>query len=433
MLLAPNGAGKTHLLKLTAAALALDARILLGTSFSEFKVRYADGRELVVERETDSFDTAQIVVRAEPHEEDEETLAVSQEELDAFERRLPPEVRRTGPNRWIDERTNRPLSATDLERRYGARDLSLLSRLDDHPSIRALCGAPQPIFIDTWRLDARSDNVGLLGAWGKTTSRSPSSAASRIRGYTEKLRDEIAEARRASVRVTQSADLSFAARALAAAKLSVNESDLHNRYNRTVERYEALAHNGLAVGAAPIPFPSSTTPTVRRILSVFLDDWDQRLEPLLPVNAKLQLLREILDGKLAPSGKRTAVSPEGGLDFLSASGKRLLVSRLSSGEQHLVALFTLLLFAAQRGSLVLIDEPEISLHAAWKHSFLADISRIAAANDLQVVFATHSASIVNGRWDLAEELELPAIASWNADQISESEPEEEEDVDVDLA
>ena len=236
--------------------------------------------------------------------------------------------------------------------------------------------------------------------------RSGSEAASRIRGYTEKLSEEITEARRSSVQATQSADLSFARRALDAANRTINESELHERYDETVERYEALTRNALAVGEAPMPFPEKTSPTVRRILSVFLDDWDRRLKPLLPVNEKLQTLRDILDSKLAPSGKQTSISTRGGLGFQNLAGQRLPVSRLSSGEQHLVALFTLLLFAAKPGSLVLIDEPEISLHAAWKHAFLSDITRVAGVSNLQIVLATHSAGIVNGRWDLTEELDL---------------------------
>lgn len=67
----------------------------------------------------------------------------------------------------------------------------------------------------------------------------------------------------------------------------------------------------------------------------------------------------------------------------------------------------MMLFAAAPGSLVLIDEPEISLHAAWKHSFVDDVSRIARLNDLQVVLATHSTAIINGKWDLVRELTLP--------------------------
>lgn len=429
ILLAPNGAGKTHVLRLTAAALSFDARTLLTTLYKRLTVRFAGGDSLEMVRSLGHDTEVELTVRATVMGRRGQPLTVTSKEQEDLGR-LPPEIRQVGATRFVDERTGRTYSSVEMERRFGVKANALAAKLDAFPDIAALCEPPRPIFIDTWRLDARADDSGMLGDWGRAPARMGSTAASRIRAYVDNLREEIAEARRASIRVTQSADLSFAARALGAANLSVNESRLHERYDRTVERYEALTRNGLAVGEAPIPFPDSTTPTVRRILSVFLDDWDQRLEPLLPVNEKLQTLREILDSKLAPSGKRTAISARGGLEFYSATQRRLLVSRLSSGEQHLVALFTLLLFAAKPGSLVLIDEPEISLHAAWKHAFLNDISRVAAINDLQIVLATHSAGIVNGRWDLAEELELTYGVGDEAGAGGDEVAEEEEDLDV---
>jgi predicted ATP-binding protein involved in virulence len=121
------------------------------------------------------------------------------------------------------------------------------------------------------------------------------------------------------------------------------------------------------------------------------------------MNEKIKTLRSILDSKLMPSGKYTRMSQEGKLEFRDPRGE-ISVASLSSGEQHLVALFTMLLFSADQGSVVLIDEPEISLHAAWKHAFLADISLVAKLSGLQIVLATHSTAIINGRWDLTEEL-----------------------------
>ncbi|MDF2507561.1 MAG: ATPase [Microbacterium sp.] len=405
IILAPNGAGKTHMLRLTAAALALDARVLLSTVYKTFSIKFVDGRVLQLERTLNSKNDLEVHIRARPSQS-RSKFVISGDDVETLEG-LPGDLRKVAPNHWADDRTGRRYSSVEVDRMRRTRSGSWMERLEAFPEIRELCGRPLPVFIDTWRLDSRAEDSGMLGEWRRAPARTGSAAASRIRTYTDSLRDEIAEARRASIRVTQSRDTGFAARALAAASLTIREASLHERYDRTVERYEALARNGLAVGEAPIPFPTSTTPTVRRILHVFLDDWDRRLEPLIPVNEKLQILREILDSKLAPSGKRTNVSASGELEFLSSNDRKLPVARLSSGEQHLVALFTLLLFAAKPGSLVLIDEPEISLHAAWKHAFLVDISRVASVNDLQVVLATHSAGIVNGRWDLTEELELP--------------------------
>ncbi|WP_205289215.1 AAA family ATPase [Microbacterium arborescens] len=405
IILAPNGAGKTHILRLTAAALSLDGQTLLQTVYSRLTIDFDDGHCLEVARKIGDREPTVEMKATRRGVSRGAGLSFASDDLDVSHA-LPAGVSKIGPGRWLNERTGLHLNAADLQRRYRIEVNGLLSRLKDAPEIAVLCGQPRPVFIDTWRLDARAEESRMMGDWAFPRVRSAVNAASRIRGYTEKLSEEITEARRASVQATQSADLSFARRALDAADLTIKESELHVRYDDTVERYEALARNGLAVGEAPIPFPERTSPTVRRILSVFLDDWDRRLAPLLPVNEKLQTLRDILDSKLAPSGKRTSISARGGLEFHNLSGSRLPVSRLSSGEQHLVALFTLLLFAAKPGSLVLIDEPEISLHAAWKHAFLADITRVATISDLQIVLATHSAGIVNGRWDLTEELVL---------------------------
>lgn len=424
IVIAPNGAGKTHVLRLTAALLSLEAKTLLDTVYKSVNITFCDGREVSVVRDVIEFDEYSIKIESklEGKPNDESAVLTSSELIESKEA-LPSGFRQAGSNRWINERTGATVPASYLKRRYGFESNPLAAKVAEIADLNELCGSPRPIFIDTWRLDARIGESSLLGDWDLPRRRGATAAASRIRGYTEKLREEIAEARRASVQATQSADLSFAARALEAADLTVREKELHQRYNKTVERYEALARNGLAVGEAPIPFPEKTTPTVRRILNVFLNDWDRRLKPLLPVNRKLRTLRDVLDDKLSPSGKRTNISARGELEFYNVSGSRLPVSRLSSGEQHLVALFTLLLFAAKSGSLVLIDEPEISLHAAWKHSFLTDISRVAEIGELQVIMATHSAGIINGRWDLTEELELSLDSG--AEPVDELETEDD--------
>lgn len=427
IVLGPNGAGKTHVLRLAAALLALETNTLLQASYGLIRVSFADGRALVATRDVADDGRATLSLNATPTSKKLPPLTATSDDIDEGDNRsIPASFKELGPDSWFSERTGRTYSSEEMSRRFGAPSNPLKSQLRKNAVVLELLSSPSPIFIDTWRLDARSGDGGLLGNWGRRTQRSDSGAA-RIRDYTDKLRAEISEARRKSISSTQSADLSFAARALDAANLRVKTEELHDRYDRTVERYEALARNGLAVGEAPIPFPETATPTVRRILSVFLDDWDQRLAPLLPVNEKLQVLREILDSKLQPSGKKTSISSRGGLEFY-AGDRRLPVARLSSGEQHLVALFTLLLFAAKPGSLVLIDEPEISLHAAWKHSFLEDISRVAEVNELQILLATHSAGIVNGRWDLVEELTLD-VGGKAIESDDESEVEEDDYLD----
>jgi predicted ATP-binding protein involved in virulence len=57
--------------------------------------------------------------------------------------------------------------------------------------------------------------------------------------------------------------------------------------------------------------------------------------------------------------------------------------------------------------LILIDEPEMSLHVAWQRKFLEEISEIVKLAKLDIILATHSPQIINDRWDLTVKLKEP--------------------------
>jgi len=63
-----------------------------------------------------------------------------------------------------------------------------------------------------------------------------------------------------------------------------------------------------------------------------------------------------------------------------------------------------LLFCVQPGTLVLIDEPELSLHVVWQQEFLKDLEKIVAWQKIQVIIATHSPQIINEHWDSVVDL-----------------------------
>ncbi len=85
------------------------------------------------------------------------------------------------------------------------------------------------------------------------------------------------------------------------------------------------------------------------------------------------------------------------------------MSALSSGEQHEVVLLYELLFRFEPDSLVLIDEPEISLHVAWQKKFLEDLAKITELASLDVLIATHPPELIHKRWDLTVELASPRV------------------------
>ena len=77
---------------------------------------------------------------------------------------------------------------------------------------------------------------------------------------------------------------------------------------------------------------------------------------------------------------------------------------LSSGEQHEVILNYELIFKTEENSVILIDEPEISLHILWQKKFIDNLLDIARKNSLNIIVATHSPDIVNNHRNLVRVL-----------------------------
>jgi len=87
-------------------------------------------------------------------------------------------------------------------------------------------------------------------------------------------------------------------------------------------------------------------------------------------------------------------------------GMVLPLDRLSSGEKQIMIMFYLLLFKAKHGSLIIIDEPEISLHVAWQQRLGKTFSDIAKLRDMHIIIATHSPQVIHDNWDMSVELKV---------------------------
>lgn len=71
-----------------------------------------------------------------------------------------------------------------------------------------------------------------------------------------------------------------------------------------------------------------------------------------------------------------------------------------SGEQQELVLHYDLLFRVPSNTIVLIDEPELSLHVAWQKRFLPDLLKIVELSNFDALVATHSPYVVGDRGDL---------------------------------
>ncbi len=78
------------------------------------------------------------------------------------------------------------------------------------------------------------------------------------------------------------------------------------------------------------------------------------------------ILRDIINTVFV--NKTATFNPNGDLEVhMDTSGTAVPIEKFSSGEKHIVIMFYDLLFTARPGSLVIIDEPEVSLHVTWQH------------------------------------------------------------------
>ena len=147
-----------------------------------------------------------------------------------------------------------------------------------------------------------------------------------------------------------------------------------------------------------IPEGSQDDATMRRVLSLYyanqalkLAEFDYLLERIEPL---IELINEHFHEKSLKLDSTT------GFKVVSKKGDSIPLHGLSSGEQHQLVLFYRLLFKVEPEAFVMIDEPEISLHAAWQQVFLRDLLRLAKNNRAQFLVATHSPLIVDDNWDI---------------------------------
>jgi predicted ATP-dependent endonuclease of OLD family len=136
----------------------------------------------------------------------------------------------------------------------------------------------------------------------------------------------------------------------------------------------------------------------RRILSLYLEDYERITSLYDDLLARVDLFLSIMDSKWLVH-KTFTINADRGFCFTGIDGKPLATGCLSSGEQQEIILLYEPLFNAPPHSLVLIDNPEVSMHVAWQIEFLHDIERIANLLGLSFIVATHSPGLINDKFD----------------------------------
>lgn len=134
-------------------------------------------------------------------------------------------------------------------------------------------------------------------------------------------------------------------------------------------------------------------------LKIYFDDFSEKYKVFEPLIRKLDLFTSIINERL--HFKKLKISRQDGFQIVDEDDqeKTLELGKLSSGEKQEIVLFYELIFDTQSELLLLIDEPEISLHVAWQKQFINDLLEIAQQTSVKVIVATHSPQIISNHWD----------------------------------
>jgi predicted ATP-dependent endonuclease of OLD family len=106
-------------------------------------------------------------------------------------------------------------------------------------------------------------------------------------------------------------------------------------------------------------------------------------------------LIDALNSMFSDSNKKVEIKNQD-LLFTLENGKTIGYNSLSSGERQVIYIFIKVIKASINNSLILMDEPEISLHLSWQENLLTAIRKVN--KNSQIIIVTHSPAIVMNGW-----------------------------------
>lgn len=425
----PNGVGKTRVLEIINALCNMDVERLISLPFRSVELKFSDGSQIRVTRLSGVEPEAELVIdgipdRPEKLDELEFNLWVggslpvvsrvsALNDFQLYLQKRTPFEPTDDPGIWIDPNDGDTVPYDYLQQRYlprfrsSSRNLGIRTRQASavSPEIRDFAASLDVRLIETQRLmglslqqDARNSDRHSF------RENSPQSIPTIIR-YSDQIKLLLDNNLSANSRLTQSLDSTFPRRMLERGdKSALTEAELRNKWAEQTTRRARLTEIADLNVDPELSLPEGSLNSWQLgMLELYLADADEKLDSFSNVLKRIDLLEEIVNARLLR--KSLHIDANNGLVVTRRLDESPVpLTALSSGEQHEIILMFDLLFNVQPGSVVMIDEPEISLHIGWQKKFIADVLRISSLVGFQFVVATHSPQIIDRWWDYATRL-----------------------------
>ena len=135
-----------------------------------------------------------------------------------------------------------------------------------------------------------------------------------------------------------------------------------------------------------------------KMLTAYIVAQNEKMDFYNTLLSKIRLFSKLVKER-GFVNKNMSVTVKDGFRFRADGNGFLDLSLLSSGEQNEVVMLYTLVFSVGDDSMLLIDEPENSLHVLWQKKFMRTIDEVSAVKNLFVIVATHSPQIIGSRLD----------------------------------
>lgn len=177
------------------------------------------------------------------------------------------------------------------------------------------------------------------------------------------------------------------------ADLQSELEEIENR-NKSFERLGLSASLNVTqlqelLGQAPLQFRKLIT----EILEPYAEGINARLDALQNLHDTILTFMRNLNEFYA--NKHVTLHLNEGIRILTDAGQPLEANKLSSGEKQLLLLLCNAISARDEASVLIIDEPEISLNVKWQRRLIRALLDCMRESPAQLIFATHSLEIVS--------------------------------------
>lgn len=406
LLTGPNGYGKTTILNIIKNALDIKLWYFYNLLFSSIQIYWGDGTILNIKKDVASshkdkqslFDDGMIVEFSDVEEYEVKISHVDDKGksldsttlnghrlnslLDRYYHGISRRELLTNPRSVIENETR--LSIVDKEMRSSFGELKMFAQ-----QCNCMCIQAQRIFEEA--RESRHEDTDPKDRFTITK-------------LAEKVKEMYHDEQRKYAEKSQQIDSTFIQRQIERQIKKTQSTYTREEYLKKLEVLKQKIANFEKYGLIDkYNLVEDYNDNLGDVLSMHIDDMNDKFSVYDKFYDKLERFDKFVSGK-GLSNKKMILDPENGIIFMSDSQRVVPLHKLSSGEQNLVILYYRLVFETNNETLLLLDEPENSIHVDWLKEMLNDYLETIKVLECQMVIATHSIPFINGHWDITYDL-----------------------------